>query len=442
MATSALSTEFPHGYSFEIKGEPLKSGFLHSGLPPDRTWTVPRAKGIGRKTSVARHLLKRGTVRPFPALAVIGTTVPHIQMVRLTPSKDPKYPDDESREIAEALEKEGVKLPFQPEVSPAPKATEEQEEEGDDELTPEQKAEKEAEAKAKADKEAKETEDKAKVDAEAKAKADADAKAKEDAENGNKESDDGKPRRQVLIPVARVKQNEKKLRDEYDGKISELTNQVTSLKEQIAKGGGTPADKAAQEAKVEQLTKLATDIATKHNAEPELVKDILASFSELTKAGTQVPTELAEAVKTIQAFKAEQDEQRETQQILQQFEDEFSSHIAGNADLANEIRASGLTLDQLKERIRDVVLGEEGEKYAKLSLPEVLALKKADLLPKKAKSAEQTRQRAGTGSSETGETKLLTAEEINAMSPEEFAKYSEEMGKASKSRITRRGRPV
>ncbi len=360
-------------------------------------------------------------------------------MVRLTPSADPRYPDDETRKIVEDLEKKGIKSHV-PKDGEAPV---EDTDEDDEELTPEQKAEKEAADKAAADAKAEE-EAKAKEEADAKAKADAEAAANaDDADKSKKKEDgDGKPRRQVLIPVARVKQNEARIKAEFEGKISELTNQVTTLQKQIAEGG-TQAQEDAQKAQVEKLTKMASDIATAHDTDPAVILEILKAATYLQKAGVDLPKELTESVATLTADKAKRDEEAETLGILTAFDDEFAESIGNDAKLKEDIRASGLTMEQFKERLQEIVLGEDGEKYAKLTLPEVLALKRADLLPKKAKTADGVRQRTATGASDTDDNREPTAEEIRQMVADgTFEAYSEKRAKASKSHITRGGRPI
>lgn len=363
-------------------------------------------------------------------------------MVRLTPSTDPRFPDEETRKIVEDLEKKGIKSHV-PKDGEAPVEDTEDE---DEELTPEQKAEKEAADKAAAD--AKATEEaKAKEEADAKAKADADAAAEaakgNDADKGKKkEDDDGKPRRQVLIPVARVKQNEAKIRAEFEGKLSELTKQVTTLQKQIA-DGGTQAQEDAQKEQVAKLTKMASDIATAHDTDPAVILEILKAATSLQKAGVELPKELTESVTALTADKAKRDEEAETLGILTAFDDEFAESIGKDATLKEDIRASGLTMEQFKERLQEIVLGEDGEKYAKLTLPEVLALKRADLLPKKAKTADGVRQRTATGTSDTDDNKEPTAEEIRQMVADgTFEAYSEKRGKSAKSHITRGGRPI
>lgn len=327
--------------------------------------------------------------------------------VRNTPTDDPRYPDEETKKIVEAMKAEGKDVPVEEE----PKAKEE----------PKQEPEPEAEPKDKEE-----------------PKADPEPKAKES------EDLDDKPKRQVLIPIARVKQNEKKMRDEYEGKLSELNNELAKLRE--AKPNG--ADSASVDAKVEEITKLATDVATKHTADPELIKDILKSAADLNKKGVEVPPEFKEAIATIEAMKAEKDQQKETEKILTQYDDEFSKEFAGRSDeakaRAEEIRESGLTLKEFKEQLQDLVLGADGEKYAKLSLPEIYQLKKAELLPKRAKSADSSRGRTATGKSETVTEDLanLSPEEVAEMTDEEFEEYSNNLGKKSKSRVTRRGRPI
>lgn len=333
---------------------------------------------------------------------------------------DSKYPDAATEEIAKAMEADGIdtsqlegKQPKEPEVQ-----------------TEEEKAQAEADAKAKAD---------ADAAAAAEATLTPEQKAQKEAEEkGKKEEKAKREPRQVLLPIARVKQAEKKLRDEYEAKIADLNNQVRTLQE--AKGEGSQAKK---DNAVAALTAIANDIATKHNSDPELVRDILEKAQELTKTGTEIPAELKDAIAKVQAISQEQEEQRETAAILTQFDDEFQSSITADKDVVAEIRASGLTLEQFKDRLQEIVLGEDGERYAKLTLREVLDLKKADLLPKRAKSADASRGRTTNGTSAPSGTKTMpTKEEMDSMSDEEFEKVSEELGSSSKSHITRRGRPI
>lgn len=331
------------------------------------------------------------------------------------------------------MKAEGIQLPFKQPPKPRLPVDDTDDEEDEDEGADEQPPKKEDDA----------NKDK---------KADTD-EPKGDEDKGDKSKDenqkDGKdkrlPRRQVMIPVARVNQRIKETRQqveaEYSGKITDLTNQVTTLQEQLNKGNGS---QQKVDTSVEKLTQVATEIAEKHNSDPELVKDILSSFQQLNKAGVEIPAELKDAIERIRKFDADHKEREETDAILNQYQDEFQKEIAGNADLVNEIRASGLTLDEFKERLQELVLGEDGGRYAKLSLSEVLAMRRADLLPAKKKSADSSRQRTVTGQSEADPDnfRMLSAEEINAMTPEEFQKYSDDLGKNQKSRITRRGQPI
>lgn len=334
-------------------------------------------------------------------------------MTQQTPTDDSRYPDKETKDIVEQLEKEGVK----PLTDPSSKSDED-----DEEGEPEGGKGKEPDKKP--DEPEKKPDDPDKPDTTEK-----------------KPDQQRQDRRQVLIPIARVKQNEKKMRDEFTTQISDLTNQVKTLQDQVAKG--TPGAEAALDDKVAKLKERAAAISTKHGADPDFIQDILATFQELAQAGVKAPPELAKAVETIEAIKAETDAQAEVDATLTKYDDEFATQISGNKDLVDQIRASGLTIEQFKERMQELVLGEDGEKYAKLSLSEVYALKRDDLLPKKAKSAEAPHGRTTTGASDSGgETKLVSAEEIKDMTEEEFQKYSDNLGKQSRSRLTRNGRPV
>lgn len=329
-----------------------------------------------------------------------------------TPTNDSRYPDQETADIVEQMKKEG----FEPPVAEEP-----QKPAKEDEEEPEKK-EKPA-PKKKEESEEEETEKEPEKEPKA-----PESTEKEEAE---------KPRRQVLIPVARVKQNEKKLRDE-----------ISDLKKQLAAQGADPKSDEVVD-KVEQITKTATTLAEKHTADPELVKDILKAAAEFNKQGVTIPQELADALGTIKSMKDEMDQQKETEKIMNQYDDEFSKDFNGRSEdakaRAEEIRATGLSLAEFKERLQALVLGEEGEKYSKLSLVEVFQLKRADLLPKKAKSADAARGRTATGKTETADAKTIdeyTPEEIAAMSDEEFEKVSDALGAKSKSKVTRNGRPV
>lgn len=355
-------------------------------------------------------------------------------MTVITPTDDPRYPDAETKKIAEELEKQGIQLPFKSSESPAPKDDlADDDENGDDNGEDAKKEQPEKKEDKKPEKEKAEPKsDEAKAD-----------------NPDDKKPDDKQPKRQVMIPIARVKQAEKELRTKLEqahaAQISELTNQVKELQEKAAKGQPNAAQaEAEKDIKVEELTKVANSIAEKHDTDPELVKDIIAAVQNMSKQGVDIPKELTEAVEIIKQNKANADaeeaDRRQTEVTLSKYEDEFHVKILANPTIAAEIRNAGLTMDQYKERLQELVLGEAGERYATLDLDEVHQLKKADLLPKKAKSAESQHTHATSGSSDSG--RELSAEEINAMSPEEFAKFSDSLGKRGRSRVSRNGRPI
>ncbi len=427
----------------EVKGEPPKGGFLcsltHSMM---RAWTAARdTKPLMRKHLCSQPATKSGTVSEAFDLSNDERAVLHVVMpkVRTTPSKDPRFPDDETRQIAEELEKNGHK-PLEEHEPVQHEDDEDEEDEGDEPETPKKPVKKAKPAKAPK----KETDEETDEDDEE------DEDETEDDETEDEE-EEVKPRRQVLIPIARVKQNEKRLRAELEGKISELTTQVETLQKQVTGAGdGGEQAQAKQADKVKKLTDIATAIAEKHDSDPELVKEILASAAALNDAKVELPKELTDAVARLDAAQKKRDEEDaekdETDEILGQYEEEFTETFSVKTDegktLVAQIKASGLTIEQFKERLQDLVLGEEGEKFAKLSLTEVFELKKSKLLPKKAKSADGGSGRTATGQSEASDTELLSAEEINAMSPQEFEQYSERMAKGTRPRIQRRGRPV
>lgn len=338
-------------------------------------------------------------------------------MTVLTPTDDNRYPDAETKKIVEELEKQGIKSEFRTPES-APITDDESDEDEDDESKKEESKPEEIKKEEKQE--------------------------KVELKDENNKPEDKQFKRPVMIPIARVKQNEKELKRQlessFSDKISELTNQVQKLQQQIDSGSATQKQADSQDAKLEELTKTANSIAEKHGSDPELVTDLLKAVQSMTQKGVEIPEELSDAIKTIKQNKEEIDHQRESQKILAQYDDEYHTNILSDKSIADEIRASGLTLDEFKSKMSELVLGEEGDRYSRLTLKEVYALKKADLLPKKAKTAESQYNRLTTGSSESG-AKELSADEIRNMSIEEFAKYSDSLGK-SKSRITRNGRPI
>ncbi|QGH73077.1 MAG: IncA protein [Podoviridae sp. ctviO18] len=379
------------------------------------------------------------------------------------PARNTKYPDQATEEIVKKMKEEGHDMSQFEKSQPDPIEPDDsdEDEENDEEEQPEKKDKKADKGKSKKPaKKSKSDEDSDEEDEDEEEQEDKDDDEGEEGDDDGKKKDQRQtPRRQVLIPVVKVKQREKQLKQELETKfsqqITDLTNQITTLKEQLEAGKG---NKDKVDDKVEALTKVATEIAEKHGTDASMVEDILKAVKDLVSAGIKLPDELKDAVSTIKELKAkdekrqaEDKEEKETEEILGQFDIEFSegedkdgnaTGIENNPDIVKEVRASGLTLEEFKERLQDLVLGEDGERYAKLTLVEVYQLKKSELLPKKKKSADSQSGRSSSGESVSDD------EDLSLPSPEEqeemikngtFGEFSDKLGKRSKSKVHRRG---
>jgi len=356
----------------------------------------------------------------------------------MTPATDPRYPDLETQQIAEKLEAEGHKLPFEkkdPQANKPPVAD-------DDELSDDEKAAKEAEEKSKADE--------AKVEADKKVKEEADAKAKADLEagqqNGKKpeEKPIGDPKETLIVAQKRqIKELEKRIETE----TAELKQQIEKLTTQINSGSGkAPDTKAKIDNSAEKLEQLVNTIVEQAEGaiEPGVVKSILEAAKQLVASGNQLSPELTEKLEKFDKREAELTAQKEEQDTIatetQHFNDEFKHEIADNEDVKKIVADSGLTMDEVKAKIQSFVYSEAGVRYAGVPLGELFTLKRSLFVPEKKKSAEHSR--GGSTSGETQDDRLKTAAEIAAMTIPEFEKYSNEMASKSKSTITRRGKPI
>jgi len=334
-----------------------------------------------------------------------------------TPTDDPRFPDEETKKIVEQMKAEGQEAPVSEEPKPEEPKEEPKEKEPEKPEEPEQKPESEEPEPVKVE--------------------------EPKGEEGKKVEEKPK-KREVLIPITKVKQNEKILRDESEKKLQEKDREISDLKNKIATlESGSSGDQ------VDKISKIATDVASRHDASPELVSDILKSAAELQQQGTTLPKEVLDQLEAVKAIKAEMDERKRADEIVAHFDDEFATEFTSQSESARvmteEIRSSGLTMKEFKERLQNKVLGEGGEKYERLSLTEAYQLLKAELLPKKSKSADASRGRTTTGKTETDNPRSIddySPEEIAEMSDEEFERLSTALGKNSKSKVIRRGRPI
>lgn len=248
-----------------------------------------------------------------------------------------------------------------------------------------------------------------------------------DAETTTKTDDEG--RKVQFLPIGQVKAEkkalEKRLRGEFDSERGTLQSTIDTLTSQLQ--GKTTGERREIKAEITDEVK---KVAEKWSVEPEMVLDILA----LTPTPEPQPA-LSEEDREVLAHARER---AEADHQISQFNEHFEKEVAASDELRKAIEDRGYSLSEVKSKLQTFALGTEGEPYAKVPLDEILTLKLAHLLPQKKKTAEPGRGGTASGT-QKGYSKdsMPTPEEIAAMTPEEFDKFSDDLGKGSMNVIRR-----
>lgn len=235
-------------------------------------------------------------------------------------------------------------------------------------------------------------------------------KPQEDKKPEGEEGDQPINRTPQHMPVWKHKEELKKREEELRGQFK--TELETAVAEAASKNGGASDEDVAK-------------IAEEFNLEPQIagaLVDRMASVIE-KKLG------LSEIKKSTEAL----EEQNRTTAEETGFNNEFASQATQDAIKA----ALGENVPQgLKEKVKELAYSTT---YARYRLADIVRLEKDTLAPesaKPAKTAEVSRGGSQAGGGAKKDITEMTPEEIEAMSDEEFSKYSNELG-GKQSRFTK-----
>lgn len=241
---------------------------------------------------------------------------------------------------------------------------------------------------------------------EAPAADDESAAAAAGTERSEGEEGDGPNREERFMPAWKAKELAKKAAEdataaatsEYERKLAELSGQ---------QGGASTEDLTA--------------FAEEFNLAPEAAAAMVDRMSTLLEGRLGI----GDLKKDLETRKVREQEQAE----ITGFENEYSEKDTQKA-LEAAAQASGATVTpELKEKVKTLAYSTT---YAKYRLPDIIRLEASKLFtaaPAPAASAEAGRGGAGRAAV-TKSIDQMTADEVNALSDDEFLKLSDDLGKS------------
>lgn len=332
--------------------------------------------------------------------------------------KEGETGDQETDDIIADMEKNGEGNPFKSvsddeddaEDSDEDEDEEDEEDSEDDEDEDEDSDEDDDEEDSDDDEDSEEDKDEESEDDEDEDDDEDESEADDDDEDEDSDEDDkeegDKP--QGRTPVWQRLRDEKKAR-------KEAQTEIADLKQQLENGG-----------KAKDIDTMAGEFAKKHGFKVEAAKDLLEAAAALAaqKSGLDPKTK-----KALEAVVQRDSETTYWKGQEKQFVREFNSTIAPLA------QRDGVNPKKAMRILREQVFKPENEKKSTVQLY-LEHVAKATTTKKGKITVESGRRRVHTTAAK--QIDELSATDISDMSDKEFEALSEGLGKASKSKITRR----
>jgi len=225
---------------------------------------------------------------------------------------------------------------------------------------------------------------------------------KEDKGEEGKEEEPPKGRTPQFMPVHKHTSE----KNEWRKKEAELTTEIEKLK-----SGSKPDAPAAAEVTDEWID----EMATKHNTNPEFIKDLVGNLAKSGKFGA-VSDDIAKELDLLKSERAAiaAEKQKATEERMFQ------------EDLANTLKASPDIPDtpEVREKIKELAYSTE---YANYKLADIIRLHKDDIAPIATKGAEKSRMSGQTA--DVVDFDNLSEEEFQRLSPKQLDEFNAYMAK-------------
>ena len=277
----------------------------------------------------------------------------------------------------------------------------------------------------KDDKEGADAEANAKAEAKAKEEAEAKAKAEAEAEKAKEKEEE---ELELLNPLKFVQPWElKRLEKNLNKQLGEIAEQLRGISSRPV----TPAREERKEElsdKIAEIKKVAEDAGLDPEPFAKIAEAILKAtrnpeLEERLEKSEEKEKEREYWEKQTELFGKEFDKTKE----LDEFKEDFGKLTAAETQ-------------ELKQKLNKLAFG----KYQNYSIRDILVLKRDELFPEKRKTAESGRggvQRSKGSKDLSGKT-VLSAEEQNDLTDEEFDTYSANLAKEHKTPLRRGGQIV